>query len=95
MAYFCLTLFELRGRGRRGAATRYQVERAVLNKIGELSTEAGDARTARKMTANLRQLCGAERAWLEAAIRALVRRAGEVAAGTKLIPLTMDDLPKL
>ncbi len=96
MAYFCLTLLEMHG-GRKGAVSRYAISSSVLNKLGELSTETGDGTTARKATAELRPLTGQERAWLEAAVKALIRRIGEVAASPRSNrpQLTMADLPSL
>jgi hypothetical protein len=97
MAYFCVTVLELE-RGRAGAHKRFAVSLAVLRKIVELSTETGDpGTTARKAGPKLRPMTGSERAWLEAAVKVLVRRAGEVAAapGATLPTITMSDLPKL
>ena len=49
------------------------------------------------MTHNLQPLTGAEEAWLVAAIRALIRRAAEVAADPDAArpQLTVADLPPL
>jgi hypothetical protein len=57
----------------------------------------GDLSTVRKVTAKMRPPTAAEQAWLEAAVKMLVRRAGEVAAapGAALPQLTMSDLPRL
>ena len=59
------------------------------------STETGDEQTARKVTANLRPATAEERAWLEAAVKALTQRAGQVAAkgsASNLAQLTIGDL---
>jgi hypothetical protein len=96
MAYFCVTVLQL-DRGRAGAHKRFAVSLPVLRKIAELSTETGEpGTTARKATAKLRPMTDSERAWLEAAVKALVRRAGEVAArpGAALPQIEMSDLPK-
>jgi hypothetical protein len=96
MAYFCLTVLELHD-GRQGAAARYGVSSKVLSNLARLASETGDLATARKVTPRLRKLADSERVWLEAAVKALVRKAGEVAAanGAKLDRLTMSDLPRL
>ena len=97
MAYFCLSVLEVHGR-RAGAQKRFAVSGSVLRKIATLSTETGDPQTtARKATTNPRPITSLERAWLEAAVKALVRRAGEFAAasGAALPTITMGDLPKL
>jgi hypothetical protein len=101
-AYFCLTFIEKRfepgGRG----ATRDRVGRAlgvdaaILRKLGELTAQ-GDPTVARKFSPAARPLGRRESGWVEAAIRLLIRRAGEVAAAPATSPpqLTMADLPKL
>lgn len=95
MAYACLTMLEMHS-GRLGASAWFNVSGTVLGKLGHLSTEPGDPQTARKMTAKLRPLEPQERAWLEAAVKALIRRAGEIAAGVEGLPeITMANLPEL
>ena len=98
-AYFCLTVFEhsIAAGTRSKAAARLGVSRNILSTLGTL-TAHGDPHTARKFTGRERPLTGGETAWVEAALRALIRRAAEVAAaGTPdaLPPLTMHDLPAL
>jgi hypothetical protein len=94
MAYFCKTVVERQG-GERAAAQRLAISRNVLETIGKLAS-MGDATTARKASA-LRPLTSQEQAWLEAAVKELIRRSGEVAAApTAARPtLTMDQLPPL
>lgn len=96
MAYFCLTVLQLHG-GRSGAQTRFAVSRTVLDTLGKLSTETGDLSTARKATLKRRPITEAEHAWLEGAVKALVRRAGEVAAAPRAAhpAIAMSDLPGL
>jgi hypothetical protein len=96
MAYFCLTVLEMHG-GRDGAAGRFAITKPVLNKLGELTSKTGDAATARKAGATSRPLTDLEQAWLEAAVKLTIRRAGEVAAqpGATLPAITMADLPGL
>ncbi len=100
MAYFCLTLIESRheGRGRRrreAAAKALSIGLDVLDKLGDLSTERGDTLSARKMTSDPKPFTSAEVEWLEACIRALIRRMGEIASDHAPKLLTMDQLPKL
>lgn len=96
MAYFALTVLERHG-GRRPAAARFGVSEKVLKTLGELVSERGDATTARKAKATANPLMPNEHGWIEAAVLALVRRAGEVAADPSAAaqPITMDDLPSL
>ena len=95
MAYFCLTVLEHARGGRAGVASHYSIAMKVLDTLARLATDTGDERTARKVTKRLRPITDAERTWLEAAVKALIRRAGEVAAGVSPSPLTMGDLPPL
>ncbi len=84
MAYFCLTLLENRYGGRTAASKALVVDEAVLGKLGNLSTNRGDVSTARKITGDLTPFGAADTQWLEAAIRALIRRV----RGDRLRPLT-------
>ena len=96
MAYFCLTVLQMHG-GRAGAAARFGISQGVLATVARLSTEAGDVATARKASPQLRALTAEEQGWLEAAVKAMIRRAGEVAAAPSAprSQLTMSDLPAL
>jgi hypothetical protein len=96
MAFFCLTVLRMHG-GQAGASKRFGISTKILRTLSYLASETGDAATARKATPNLRPISGEERAWLEAAVKALVRRVGEVAAdpGAARPQLTMGDLPSL
>jgi hypothetical protein len=96
MAYACLTILEIHG-GRPGAAKRFGISEAVLRTLARLSSETGDRTTARKITAALRPRTDDEQAWLEAAVKVIVRRAGKVAAAPRasLPQITMGDLPPL
>jgi hypothetical protein len=103
MAYFCLTVVEWRAGPRRGnkrrrAARLLGIDFPVLNTVGRLTWETGDERTtARKHNPNLRPIQPAEKAWLEAAVTAFVRRFGEHAADSSSLrpEITMSDLPPL
>jgi hypothetical protein len=105
MANFCLTVLEEsaggRNRARDRAAEKYSIEIDVLHTLGRLTSSVGDKETARKAKglSERRQHTGAEKAWIEAAIKLLTLRAGEWAfdPGASLPRITMSDshLPKL
>ena len=97
MAYAVLPLVESVAGGHRQAALTFQVDVRILDTLGRLSSTRGDATTARKFKQGLqfKPLSGGESSWLESAVRHLVRRIGEHAAGVQLSRLTMNDLPTL
>jgi hypothetical protein len=99
MANTCLTLLDERGGTRRGAAKTYRIEYDVLHELGRLISTVGDYRSARKLKGitEPRPHTGAEKAWIESAVKALIRRAGEWAYDpeARLPLITMSDLPKL
>jgi hypothetical protein len=97
MAYFVLTVVETMG-GRKLAAKTLSIELAVLRIMGELSSERGDAETARKAPkspGSYRELSGQEKQWLDAAVRKVIQRLGEHAAGKASARLVIGDLPLL
>ncbi len=103
MAYFCLTLLETKGGGitgtsaktdRERAALSYGIELPVLKKMGELTSTRGDAMNARKADAT-KSLTGEEHAWLEAAVKMLVWRLGDIRPASALPVIKLSDLPKL
>jgi hypothetical protein len=97
-AYACLTYVENEvAQGEREAAANLRVSRRVLQTIGRLTSNVGDEETARKFDPGPRRAhTAAEVAFLEAAITALIRRVGEVAAGgaTELQKIGLADLPR-
>ena len=99
MAYACLTVLEASAGGRKKAAEQYGISDRVLRELGRLTTKIGDKETARKFTDldECRPHTRAEEAWIEAAVRALIRRAGEWASDStaRLPRLTKSELPKL
>lgn len=100
MAYFCLTLLEARAGSRLNAVRLYGIHKNALNKLGEL-TALGDVQTARKIDqqGKSRPLTAQETIWVQAAVRALIRRVGEAEwasrTGAQLRQITMVDLPKV
>lgn len=99
MAYFCLTVLQGSAGGRDEAAEQYGISGKVLDTLGRLTTEIGDEETARKFdrVRHRRRHTGAERAWIEAAVKVLIRRAGEWEASRQAPQpqVTMNDLPKV
>ncbi len=71
----------------------------VLDMLGRLTTTLGDEIEARKLgpQSQLRAPTDQEVRWIEAALRLLIRRAGQYAADPQRDwrQLTMADLPKL
>ena len=98
MAYFCLTVIES-GVGqkakRRSAANRHNIGYDVLCKLGELTERRGDPMTARKMDSNLVPHTRKEIQWIEAAVKAVIRRVAQVSADAPVNQITMRDLPAL
>lgn len=99
VAYYCLTDLgdACAGNGQRGSrraiATRFGIDLDVLNTIGELSSERGGSLEARK--AGKQPASPAEAAWLESALRKMIRQVGLVEAGDTSSKLTMEHLPPL
>lgn len=82
MAYFCLTALERQCAGRRAAAATYQIDFAVLDKLGELSSTRGGPTDARKMTfAALTPATASEQEWVKSAVRAIILQVGMVDGG--------------
>jgi hypothetical protein len=99
MAFACLSMAQHFHGGRKALAARLGIDLAVLDCLGQLSSEVGDRSEARKFdqSATFRPHTPAEKEWIQAAVRVLILRMGERAAGPNaaLPPLTMTDLPKL
>jgi hypothetical protein len=90
MAYACLTLLERPNRP--SAAENLDIDVAVLNKLGELSSTRGDLRTGRKLKAGITPLSGREQEWIDAATKAIIFHLAIRVPGRKL---SMTDLPAL
>lgn len=87
-------------RNRQAAASTMKVSCRVLNTLGRLTSTRGDDREARKVPkrGELQPLSGAERTWIETALKVLIRRAGECAGcddSSTLGKINMQDLPPL
>jgi len=97
MAYFCLTLLEARAGSRKDAENAYRIHYAVLSKLGELTANKGDKESARKTNdaKTFAPLTKIEIGWIEAALKAIIRRVGEIDTTPSASIITMNDLPKL
>jgi hypothetical protein len=99
MAYFCLTVLEYGAGNRKIAAVRYNIKYEVLKKLGELCSEKGNKKEARKASRgkNYVPLTPLERRWIEEVIKALIQRVGEWAydSQAKFKQITMHDFPSL
>jgi len=97
MAYFCLTLLEARAGGRKNAEKQYRIQKAVLDKLGELTANRGDEKTARKLkkASPPAPLTPAEARRIEVAIKAIIWRVGEMGTNPSLAVIGMSDLPKI
>ena len=100
MAYFCLDVLQKstgapRRSRRREAVKQYRIDQAVLDRIGDLSSEKGDTQ-ARKAAGLGRPLTPSETRFLKKAIVALIHRAAEVAYGpvSRLPKIKLPDLPQ-
>ena len=83
MAYLCLTVLEDSFDGkckRQKAVDYYQIERGVLDKVGDLSSKKGGKKETRKARGRGHPFTEEERKFLEAAVTAFIRRAAEKAA---------------
>ncbi len=98
MANFCLTVLEASAKGgqRTAAAKKYGISRNVLTALGRLASEKGGLE-ARKAEGVANEFTDAEREWVEAAVKVLIRRAAEVAYDpiAQRSQITMTDLPPL
>ena len=96
MADFCLTVLET-GMQRSGAAKKYDIDINVLSRLKKLAAEKGGRAHSRKWKGWSSEYTDQEHAWIEAAVKAIIRRAAEVAhdPGSAKRQMTMNDLPPL
>jgi hypothetical protein len=105
MAYMCLTILDASSGGRENAkkqrenaGKQYNIEHKVLDTLGKLTAKGGPE-DARKSPKNgiYNPLLPQELAWIESAIKAIIRRAGEYAYNpkSKLRQITLKDFPKI
>ena len=98
MAYFCLTVVESRhATDRRAqAAQELAIDLQVLKRLGELVSEKGGDKP-RKAGGLANRQSHTEKTWIDNAVKAIIRRAAEVAydPGKKYETITISDLPEL
>lgn len=106
MAYFVLTVVEALAARTQAEGTKFKalsvaakvfnVEEAVLKKIGELSSTRGDRSTARKVGHQPeRPLTSEECVWLEQAVQHLILQVGRTNSAPPPGSLRLADLPSL
>jgi hypothetical protein len=100
MANLCLTTLETACRGskaREKASKKYSIALSVLDRLGSLLDSKGGPDHARKAKGRSTPFNGSEIKWIEAAARAIIRRAAETAYDPQVChpQITMADLPKL
>ena len=105
VGYFCLSLIQwstgITKGARREASRRYNIDLDILDKIGELTSERGTQKDARKLDSGstLLPLTDGEKRWIREAVKILIRRKGEYdfdpATASSLKQINMADLPKL
>jgi hypothetical protein len=79
MAYFCLTVIESESENTLIAAAKYNVDKNVLKKLGELTSKRGDMTESRKAKGrtSFEPLSFKEIDWITAAVRQVIRRKAE------------------
>jgi hypothetical protein len=88
--------FLTEGRSKADAARRYALSGKVIDTLGRLTSEGMGGLLARKYSSDMRPYTEAETRWLEAAVRVIIRRVGECAAGKERLPqITLGELPPL
>lgn len=97
MAYFVLTVVQSVAGNRQSAARIFEIDSAVLGTIGRLTSTKGDESTARKAGPGVQfqELSGAEKQWLDEAVRRVIHRLGQHVSGTRLALVSMRDLPSI
>ena len=91
MAYACLTfLTKMMAKGKPDAVKKFNISVPVLDKLGLLSSRKGE----RKVPSD-GPYTAQEETWVREAVRVLIRRAAEHAAGVTVKQITMSDLPPL
>jgi hypothetical protein len=96
MGYFVYSALTESAGGKKEAADMYGISQKVLHKLSELTTTKGGKEEGRK-TPYGQPYTPRERTWIDAAVKALIRRAGEWAANADAArpQINMKDLPSL
>ena len=100
MANFCLTVLEdatgQKRTRRPAAAKKYQIGLSVLSEVGRLADEKGGS-SARKAKGVKKDFTNRERAFLEQAIKKMIKRAAEKVHSPDKVPtqILLSDLPPI
>lgn len=96
MGYFVYTVLTQSPGGKKEAAHLYSISQTVLRKLSELTTTKGGKDEGRKAPYGP-PYTAQERTWIDAAVKALIRRAGEYAANPHAVlpQITLKSLPPL
>ena len=100
MAYFCLTLIENKAGGknkRKLAGKLFRIKKPILDRLGDLTANKGNAETARKVPdkGSITALNEKEKKWIKAVVKIFIQRMGELANIQTAKFITMTDLPKM
>ena len=99
MGYACLSAIQTEAGGRNKASNQYKIDREVLDKLGELTSDVGDELTARKFDAksSKRAHTPGEQNWIVELVKVLIARVAEYEhdQGAPLKQIAMANLPKL
>jgi hypothetical protein len=78
MAYFCYSLLCDPAGGYKIATRKYHINKKILKKLSELSSNRGDAAEARKMSkTSTHSISEPEKAWIKECLKLLIRRKAE------------------
>lgn len=98
MAYMCLTVLEVSANGRDKASKKYNIDKKVLSKLGELVSKRGGPHNIRKAPKkDYEPLSQVEKNWINEVTKKLILRVGEYNFNPKkpLPKIVMSDLPIL
>ncbi len=99
MANMCLTVLKENTGGKKKAARKYKIDKAVLSTLGKLVSTKGNIAEARKFPKDgkFEPLDPREKEWIVSVIKALIRRVGEYAHDPrgKLKQFSIKDFPDL
>lgn len=96
-AYFCLSYLESLEGKREKVAEKYGIDIKVLSKLGDLTANYGDVKTARKFCkgSTLKPLTRLGEMWVQEALKKIIFRVGAYQKGCDLTIITMNELPVL
>ncbi len=71
------------------------IDKNVLDRLGELTSERGDSSTVRKLKTAMQPLSASEAAWIEETIRQIIWRVGDQRPVSEWPMIGMADMPPL